>query len=207
MNARRAEGRRPWDDARFDKKSENTIDKHRSFESWEALKVHVEYWLNTVADKKVVKAADGAEFATMERFAEEKRYLKALKEQPSFLNVDSFNRKVDAKGMLRVHNRYYSLPAEYAGREVQVRVVGDELEVFDAGHTIRKFDKTLGTSKVITYEAALDPKDPGFGNTIGAPPELKGVVSTPVNNPLRRSFDAYAKILGGCHPWKSLENC
>lgn len=29
VNARRAEGRRPSNDARFDKKTENSIDKHR----------------------------------------------------------------------------------------------------------------------------------------------------------------------------------
>lgn len=119
--------------------------------------------------------------------------------RPSFLNVTSMNRKVDAKGMLRVSNRYYALPIEYAGREVQVRVIGDELEVFDAGHTIRKFNKTSGATKVITYETALDPKNPGFGNTVGKPRELKDIVATPANNPLRRSFAPYAKILGGNH--------
>lgn len=112
------------------------------------------------------------------------------------------NRKVDANGMLRVSNRYYPLPIEYVGREVQVRVVGEELEVFDAGRTIRRFNKTSGATKVITYdtyETALDPKNPGFGNTIGEPPALKGIVSTPANNLLCLSFEHCAKILEGCH--------
>lgn len=166
---------------------------HLAFESREALKVHVTHWLDTVADAKVIRAADGTRFATMERFAEEKPYLKTM-ERPSFLNVTSMNKRYVA-----CQQRYYPLPVEYAGREVQVRVVGEELEVFDARRTFRRFNKTSGATKVITYETALDPKNPGFGNTIGEPPALKGIVSTPTNNPLCRSFEHYAKILGGCH--------
>ncbi len=55
---------------------------HPVSESWEALKAHVTHWLDTVADAKVIRAADGTQFATMERFAEEKPYLKTM-ERPS----------------------------------------------------------------------------------------------------------------------------
>lgn len=73
-------------------------------------------------------------------------------------------------------------------------MIGEDLEVFDAGRTVRKFNKTSDATKVITYETALDLKNPGFGNTVGNLPELKGIVSIPANNPLRRSFDLYARF-------------
>lgn len=46
VNARRAEGRRPSNDARFDKKTENSIDKHREYER-ESPAFQCRYFLGT----------------------------------------------------------------------------------------------------------------------------------------------------------------
>lgn len=52
------------------------------------------------------------------------------------------------------------------------------LSIFDAKHTIKKFNKSLGTFKIIKYDILFNLKNTGFGNTIVEP----GVSSTLANN-------------------------
>lgn len=52
------------------------------------------------------------------------------------------------------------------------------LSTFDAKHTIKKFNKSLGTFKIITYDILFNLKNTSFGNTIVEP----DVISTLANN-------------------------
>ena len=166
------------------------------FTSIEELNAHVEDRLDNVADKKEITDAQGRAISTMERFDEERSYLRSLNGRPGFLNVQILKRKVGAKGRLHINNRRYELPLEHTRTEVQVRICGDTLEVFAGFQRIKTFNTHLGASKVITIESSLDSCAPGFGNTVNnsfAP--LRGFNPIP-KTPLCRDFSIYVNAMG-----------
>lgn len=70
----------------------------------------------------------------------ESQVLRKLRGRSNFLGVQNNERKVDAKGKLRVNNRRYALPPEVAECNVQICIIGETVEVFAKNQRIRTFN-------------------------------------------------------------------
>jgi transposase len=133
----------------------NFFTRYRRFESWAHLNQLAEQWLREEADQRVHGTVGEV---VAERFEREKPHLKALparRYDTAYVEL----RRVSWDAMVDVRGNRYSVPAEFAGKMLTVRIGLDGwLRIFDldrlvAEHTLR--DRRQGWSLVPEHHAGL----------------------------------------------------
>ena len=147
----------------------------------EALDEHLTWWMREVAD---VRIHGTTRERPIDRFELEKAALKHIGNHPSYLRVRHFTRKVASDGRIDVDTNHYSVPPQYVGVTLEVRVEGEDLQVISQGRVVAEHVVHPGRHQVV--------EDPGH---------LEGLLSgtkQPVSpSGIRRPLAHYAAIVGG----------
>jgi hypothetical protein len=130
--------------------------RYRSFSSWAHLNQQAEKWLKEEADQRVHGTVKEV---VAERFAREQPSLKAL---PAVRYDTSYRemRQVSWDSYIDVRGNRYSVPADWVGKTVSIRIgLDDQLRIYDgaeqliAHHHLRSIGE--GWSTVPDHHAAL----------------------------------------------------
>lgn len=164
----------------------NAIAGHH-FESFDHLQKHLQQWMVNVADQLIMKELpEDEEKIPIQRFVLEQPCLR-LVNKPAFVSLREIVRKVGAKGLLRIGNANYRMPANYSGTKVRVQIDGDGINVFSGAVCIKQFHRTLDRVKPNIFEQEAEDQFPRFGAT-------DRILNS---NPLQRNLSEYEIIIGG----------
>jgi transposase len=127
------------------------------------------------------------------RFDEDQFSMQLLKQRADYPYFDDEPRKVARDAYVAWKGSRYSVPWEYAGREVQVHECGNEIEVFCGANCIATHDVSCGQHRVVTNARHHE------GIPLGARNAGKTLVHIQQNAPEveRRSLSAYESLAGG----------
>ena len=129
--------------------------RYRSFESWAHLNQLAEQWLATEADQRLQETVKEI---VADRFEREAPHLKPLPAR-RYDTAYRENRQVGWDSYIDVQGNRYSVPSQYAGQRVTIRIsLDDELRVYAdeqlvATHILR--DKQQGWVTVPEHHASL----------------------------------------------------
>jgi len=104
----------------------------RTFRNLDDLNVQLRHWLDTVANPRVHATTQRV---VNEAFAEERPHLKPLPLAP-FRSVLKLERRVSHEGMVSIGGNLYSVPDATRKRVVEVHMLADEIQIFEAGALI-----------------------------------------------------------------------
>lgn len=147
----------------------------------EALDEHLTWWMREVAD---VRIHGTTRERPIDRFELEKAALKHIGNHPSYLRVRHFTRKVASDGRIDVDTNHYSVPPQYVGVTLEVRVEGEDLQVTSQGRVVAEHVVHPGRHQVV--------EDPGHLEGL-----LSGTKQPASPSGIRRPLAHYAAIVGG----------
>lgn len=152
----------------------------RSYESWEALHAHMDWWMAEIADKRIHGTTHER---PIDRFEHEKGALTALGSHISYLKVRRQKRKVHGDCHVELDTNKYSVPHYLVGQEVHLVIIAGEMTVFWHGDPVA--EHTLL---------------PGRHGQVQDPRHLEGLVrktyNLPEPNELQRPLSHYAAAVG-----------
>lgn len=153
----------------------------QSFSSLEELNTYLRKWARRVAGKRRLNGNIPGLRTPEERLKEDKAELQPF-DKPRIANVWQETRKVDAKGLVRVNNRFYRVPDRLISQEVEVQVLEDSIIISRAGIEQVKLDPENFMQVQMqdhSRKPCESPKDY---------PEYQ-------NNPYQRGFEEYADFM------------
>jgi transposase len=151
------------------------------WESDEALDEHLTWWMREVAD---VRVHGTTHERPIDRFEMEKAALKPVGNQPSHLRVRHFTRKAATDGRIDVDTNRYSVPPQFVGITLEVRVEFELIQVMSRGVVIAEHTVHPGRHQVI--------EDPGHVEGL-----VGGAKASAKPCEIRRPLAHYAAIVGG----------
>ncbi len=158
-----------------------------TFQDLDDLNAQLQRWLDKVANARV-HATTGRVVA--EAFAEERPRLGPLPSLP-FRSVLKLERRVSHEGFVSVGGNYYSVPDTTRRRAVEVRLLADEVRVFEA-------DRLIATHPVLEgrHRYRVDPGHRRPRPRAGATPEAEELVlgGRPGERVARRSLEFYDAV-------------
>ncbi|WLT32820.1 IS21 family transposase [Geothrix sp. PMB-07] len=116
------------------------------WESDEALDKHLTWWMRAVAD---VRVHGTTHERPIDRFEMEKVALKPLGNHPSHLRVRHFTQKASSDGRIDVDTNRYSVPPQFVGITLEVRVEFELIQVMSRGVVIAEHTVHPGRHQVI----------------------------------------------------------
>lgn len=149
------------------------------WESDEALDEHLTRWMREVAD---VRIHGTTHERPIDRFEVERLALKPVGNHPSHLRVRHLTRKVASDGRIDVDTNRYSVPPQFLGATLDLRVEAGLLQATFRGQVIAEHDIHPGRHQVI--------EDPGHAEALCQ-------ASTTKPCEIRRPLAHYAAIVGG----------
>ncbi len=162
------------------------------FESWEALEVHLAWWMREVADVRVHGTTGERPIDRFDR--EEAAALRPLRSRPSFQRRRTLQRRVQSDCCVEVDTNHYSVPYVHLGKEVQVEVLGDRLEIRLAGELLAEHAVVRGRREWIIDQRHLDGVVRGPTSEESHEPQLL----LPIEEPeLLRPLSVYEDVAGG----------
>jgi transposase len=111
----------------------NAIAGHR-FDSLEALRAHLAYWMREVADVRVHGTTGEVPVQHFER--DERRTLRPLEARAPFLQVRELSRRVHSDACVEIDTNRYSVPWRLIGESVTVVVADGLVRVLYAGEEV-----------------------------------------------------------------------
>ncbi|MEI8092994.1 MAG: IS21 family transposase [Spirochaetales bacterium] len=102
----------------------------REFDSWQALEIHLDWWMDQIADQRVLQELGGT---PLERFELEVEALKSLACRPDFLRERELSRKVHSDLCVEVDTNHYSVPWKHIGESVSIGVRSGQIVITHAG--------------------------------------------------------------------------
>jgi transposase len=151
-----------------------------SYESWDALHAHLDWWMAEIADQRVHGTTRER---PIDRFEREKEALTALGSHVSYLKVRRAKRKVRSDCRVELDTNRYSVPYQLVGQDVHLVVVAGEMTVFWHGDSVAEHSLLPGR----------------FGD-VQVPSHLEGLVrktyNLPEPNELQRPLSVYAAAAG-----------
>jgi transposase len=113
----------------------NAIAGH-TFESWEALEAHLEWWMREVADLRI-HGTTGER--PLDRFLrDEAKALRPLGAKAPFVQARELVRRVHSDLCVELETNHYSVPWRYIGEQVCVRTENGELTILYGGKEIAR---------------------------------------------------------------------
>lgn len=160
------------------------------FESWEAMEVHLVWWMREVAD---VRVHGTTRDRPIDRFEAEATALQPLASRPCFQPRRSLQRRVQSDCCVEVDTNRYSVPFVHLGKEVLVEVLGDRLEVRFNNEILAEHAVVKGRGEWVINSRHLDGVVRGAVETH---PEQQ--LELPIEEPdLLRSLSVYEDAAGG----------
>jgi len=111
----------------------NAIAGHR-FDSLEALRAHLAYWMREVADVRVHGTTGEIPLQRFER--DERRTLRPLEAKAPFLQVRELSRRVHSDACVEIDTNRYSVPWRLIGESVTIVVADALVRVLYAGEEV-----------------------------------------------------------------------
>ena len=160
----------------------------KEFDSLDDLQKWVDLWLVKYSDVRKLSIAHTTGAATpVERFAQKERFELREVNKFFFTSIREEIRKADKCGLIRIENKLYQLPKEYADLKVMVQITDTEIIFQDSDNRIIRMDKATSF-----YTTKLQEKSTTkMLNEVSPDYEIWG------SNSLSRSLDEYAKVTGG----------
>lgn len=113
----------------------NAIAGH-TFESWEALEAHLEWWMREVADLRI-HGTTGER--ALDRFLrDEAKALRPLGAKAPFVQAGELARRVHSDLCVELETNHYSVPWRYIGEHVFARTENGELRILYGGKEIAR---------------------------------------------------------------------
>jgi len=147
----------------------------REFDSLEQMNNEVRIWLDTVCNVRIHGTIDAR---PVDRLAEEKSYLLALREKDYDI-FEPVSRKVHKDCYFSYKQNYYSVPHAYASTTVQIKVYREELHVIDK-------DRVIAVHRICPFKRQFI-KNPAHFENIHR--RQRGAVER-----YRTRFDEYGKV-------------
>ena len=122
-----------------------------------------------------------------ERFAQKERSELREFNKTFFTSIREEIRKVDRCGLIRVENKLYQLPKEYADKKIIFQITDTEIIFHNADNKIIRMDKATSIYTTKLQEKSIIKTT----NDISPDYDVWG------NNSLSRSLDEYSKFIGG----------
>jgi transposase len=111
--------------------------------------------LLTAVDKDDKRHIAGRKASVAEHFALEADHLEALPAEPfDYKAVDNF--RVDRKARLHVRGAWYSVPARYAGRRLDVRIGAETIEALDGAKVVAEHPRSLKGEENLVLDHYLE---------------------------------------------------
>ncbi len=159
----------------------------KEFECFDDLQKWIDLWMVKYSDvRKLSLPQTIGPDTPAERFIQNERSELRVINRPLFTSIREETRKADKCGLIRIENKLYKLPKEYANQTVMLQITDTEiifhttdnqftrLDSFASIYTARQQDKTvLPPINQVSQDYAI------WGN-----------------NTISRSLDAYAKLVG-----------
>lgn len=98
-----------------------------SFETWEELEAHLEWWMREVGDTHIVSTTGEAPLTRFNR--DEIGALRSLPGKPPFCQVRECVRKVARDGTVELDTNHYSVPWRHIGELVRVHAADGEVAI------------------------------------------------------------------------------
>ena len=161
------------------------------FENWERLQVHLDWWMREVADVRVHGTTGDR---PIDRFVAEAEALQPLASRPSFHRRRTLQRRVQSDCCVEVDTNHYSVPFVHLGKDVQVEVLGDRLEVRLAGQLLAEHSVVRGGREWVINQRHLD----GVVRGPVKVPSPERQLPLPIDEPeLLRPLSVYEDVAGG----------
>ncbi len=160
----------------------------KEFDSLDDLQKWIDLWLVKYSDVRKLSLlhTTGGE-TPAERFAQKERSELRKINRLFFTNICEETRKADKCGLIRIENKLYQLPKVYADQRVMVQITDTEIIFHDADNKIIRMNKATSF-----YTTKLQDKSTtNIFNEVSPDYDIWGC------NPLSRSLDEYAKMVGG----------
>lgn len=122
-----------------------------SFDSMEALHLHLAWWMRTVADLRCHGTTGEPPLERVVR--DEAATLRALNGRPPFRQIRELLRKVHADCAVEVDTNAYSVPWRLVGEIVEVTINGGQVRVFHAGQLVACHAEAHGRHRRLTDPA------------------------------------------------------
>jgi transposase len=161
----------------------------RQFESWEALRAHLAWWMREVADQRI-HGTTGER--PIERFRrEEAAALKPLAGRPPFVQAREVPRKVHTDLCVELDTNHYSVPWRLIGEEVTVLAGGGLVQVLHAGAEVARHAQASGRRQWIIDRRHFE----GLAGMCGSrtSPPMEPLASSELQRPLSE----YEAVTGG----------
>jgi hypothetical protein len=159
------------------------------FKDLNALNRWLEEWSLLSDERELARMPEGLK-TPKERFRIEQLKLGSVT-KPRIARIRCETRKVTRNGLIRIDNADYLLPAEFANKEVQVFIAGDDMEVYLAGQSTFKLDKVKSVyTPVHQVQAPVVLQSVPQSHT-----ELNTVVLNARTNPVGRSIKKYDAVI------------
>jgi transposase len=152
----------------------------RSYESWEALHAHMDWWMAEIADQRIHGTTHER---PIDRFEREKDALMPLGSHISYLKVRRFKRKVHGDCHVDVDTNHYSVPHYLVGQEVHLVIVAGGMTAFWHGDPVAEHSLLPGRHGRVTVPSHLD----GL---------VRKTYGLPEPNELQRPLSDYAAAVG-----------
>jgi transposase len=164
-----------------------------SFDTREAIDVHLAWWMREVAD---IRCHGTTGEPPLERFIrDEATKLRPLGGRPPFRQIRELIRKVHSDCVVEVDTNAYSVPWRLIGETVEVTVSGAQVRVFHAGQIVAEHAQAQGRHRRLTDPAHFVGVT-GFGGPARRP-EPVPVLPTPHVPELLRPLAEYEQLAGG----------
>lgn len=163
-----------------------------SFESMEALQLHLAWWMREVAD---IRCHGTTGEPPLQRFIrEEASKLRPLNGRPPFRQIRELLRKVHADCAVEVDTNAYSVPWRLIGETVEVTVSDARVRVFHAGKVVAEHAEASGR-----HRRLVDPAHFVGVTGVGGPARRCAPVETLHAPPpeLLRPLVEYEQLAGG----------
>jgi hypothetical protein len=158
----------------------------REFASWAELEGHLVWWMREIADARIHGTTGEV---PRERFAKaEAAALRPLDGRPSFGEIRSLRRRVQADCAVEVDTNAYSVPCRLIGETVEVAVSGGRVSIRHGGREVAAHAESAGRRQRPVEAAHVA----GLVRR-AAPPPMAPVTEEPLLRPLSE----YARLAGG----------
>lgn len=160
----------------------------KEFDSFDALQKWIDLWLVKYSDvRKLTMLHTTGATTPAERFAQKERSELREFNKTFFTSIREEIRKVDRCGLIRVENKLYQLPKEYADKKIIFQITDTEIIFHNADNKIIRMDKATSIYTTKLQEKSIIKTT----NDISPDYDVWG------NNSLSRSLDEYSKFTGG----------